>query len=834
MHRILAQLGRRGRKKVRMVSKALSSLVGASFLPTPLSGEAVLKLLESDSALVGLVEELIVPLELSSAFVKKLSGVRKMHFSASNLVLFNRLRREDFPGLRKVTFQGSDGLKLGENVPKFVEDLVFYEAPVEEYEISKRMLEDALKNVSNLRSLEVWSGRQYPDIFTANLRRLRLMGGLVASSITYALHQITNACPQLEELVMTCKPMAAFNLPDHFDRSSILSYAHPTLKKLRILYSFTKPIAFAMPCLERLTLDAPQHHFISLSKTPRLLKLSLTSSPLVISNLFLRPPPSLTTCVLTLITGQSPRISKTRVSALAQAATLAKPPSVPSLPTAAPIEDLEDSTQMRQSAGQASTGSGPSPRSHTRSASITIAENTSKRSLKGSFDDSTIPSPQKSKFFDSLAQSPPSADSSPIQLSSGLLQPSDQGVSPPSPSSRRKIINPNSNRHSSGRPNDICISICSSTLKKCDIRIATMEDSFPHVRDFKLEAENLENLIFQIHPNAVAPNSIHLSCPSLSTLSTCLHPNLLPELFPNFEKFEKLEKLFVTLQDEDVLQMAPLMQPYLHWELGNISALGLSNVSILTGMTIRSKFLHSLLLENMHSIPYFLLENLDDYLPCLTHLEIKAPDLEDRLEYENQEEEEKVAHSPKAASSFKTSSSEIDRENPYFMQKEYRDMCPKQKVTIRSSSLRSLIYTLELPHHPTLHLPELREILYLQQDSTEAFDMKSALKGMPKLEMAYIGVASVTKCHITHQKIKKLKLVFGYTEDTWAIKAPKLEKVKLIRIIGSLIPRHISLSHVSAPSLKNMTLVGVVIDEDSCNKLPESTFVKTATMDMDI
>lgn len=349
-----------------------------------------------------------------------------------------------------------------------------------------------------------------------------------------------------------------------------------------------------------------------------------------------------------------------------------------------------------------------------------------------------------------------------------------------------------------------------------------MEDSFPRVRDFKLDAQNLENLIFQIHPNAVAPLNIHIDTPSIKRSSTCLHPNLLPELFPSFEKYSKLEKLFVTLQDEDVAAIAPLMQPYLNWDLGNLNALGLSNMSILTGLTITSSHLHSLVLENVHALPFHLLENLDQYLPSLFHLEIKAPD----LDYGAEDDLEGDHSFGSSSTPRKTSSSEIDQDNPFFMQKEYRDLCPKQRIKIRSSSLRSLLYSPELPYHPIFDLPQLRDLLYIQQEAPTALNLKEMLKSMPKLEQAYVGVVSIDRCHIVHPTLKKLKLVFGFAQHSWSIKAPLLEKAKFIRILNNRTPLDISLTNLATPSLKYFILHGIVIDEDSHNKIPDSAFIR--------
>jgi len=304
---------------------------------------------------------------------------------------------------------------------------------------------------------------------------------------------------------------------------------------------------------------------------------------------------------------------------------------------------------------------------------------------------------------------------------------------------------------------------------------------------------------------------------------------------PNFERFGRgLKKLFVTLQDEDVAQISRVMEPYLTWQLPHVHALGLSNISILTRLSIASTTLHTLLLENMHTIPHFLLQDLDHYLPNLKHLEIKAPEMDETMSMAmlaNEEEEAATrtsTHAQTGGSTLANSLVEHDEndENPYYLQKEYRALCPKERVTIRSTSLRSLVYTLELPQHPIFELPQLKELFYLQQENENALDLHPMLKHLPKLETAYIGVPSVRNCQVIGPKLRKIKIVFGFMNQNWSIKAPRLEKLKILRIRLDPVPSALSFSSVEAPNLKRLTLCGVVIDEISHDRMPESCFLE--------
>jgi hypothetical protein len=795
----LERLGKRDRRRLRRVCQSLETLIGPSFLPTPLSDHGVESMLKHGSKYKTEVTDLIVPLTPGPELFDNFPAVQKLHFSNPNVHYFKQLRQQHFPRLRKVTFQSTDGLVIPQQVPQSIEEVVIwgYEVGVVMTTPEKQIIEALVTRMHNLRNLEVWSALHHPDVISkggANLRRIRLMDGFMASSIAYALRHLTASCPLLEELVITCRAMVAINVADTFDLSSV-TIQHQRLAKLRTRHTYMKPIKFVCPNLTHLTLESPQHVQISLTGCPLLQKLRLEASPRTASSIFMRAPPALVSCQLILVSGDPP--TTTNHSPSSSSSSASRHARTPSLPI----------TRHRSNSDVSSDGSPTSPREALE------------REVEKKFEEIAL---GVSGSISSASSQDPSKQA---------------GVSPSSPPtiSKRAGVGHRPVRSGSSRNSDICIRIDSTTMKKFDLRIQTSITSFPKVRDLKLDLPNLEKLTLQIHPFSEAPTDIHIVCPSVTTMSTCLHASLISELFPNFERFPKLKRMFLTLQDEDVLEMGKMLVPFLNWNLPNLEALGLSNISILTGLVVRSESLKLLVLENMHTIPSFLHRPLDEYLPALTHLEIKAPELDNDEEDENEASDHAAGTGPShQASSHSPSSARTgdpDDENPFLFQREYRGLCPKETITISSYSLKSLVYTLELPHHPHFDLPNLEDILYLQQENESSLHLSKTLNGMPNLNRAYIGVASLHGGNIASTKLRKLKLAFGFAGQNWKIDAPRLEKLKLLRILESRDPLVISLQQANAPRLHHVALSGVVFDELSYSKLPERVFTEALNPD---
>lgn len=930
----------------------------------------------------------------------------------------------------------------GEVFPQEIEEVVIYGSGDINSSVERPVVESLLEHLKKLHTLEVWSARQHPEVFVklgSNLRRLRLMGGLMSSSLSYAMHHILNTATQLEELTLTSAALATYNSADHFDAFSRLSFSHPLLQKLRLRHSFTKPLKLGFPNLTRLTLEGAQHQFVFLSKCPLLHKLSLQASPSVVANIFLSAPPSLTSANIVLITGMAPQsasdfsllqqkgraaINSALGAATAYADSIASlsslgagdtsemgvegalvkegadpsshlsplAPSRSSLAIRSSIDDMDikshknhgekesDSKEKEvdpkesdpkesdpkekelssSSSSSAATGDKsissppqsspshslyhhPQPNRYTYDSGDSSGEgsNSDRETTGGKVPSTTnsqqqqqqqqqrrnrhrsVPRPYQHNIIlhhqqqhhhhhqrDRHASLTPLEDVNIARRASLMLQGEMRGGNDVIGSKRPPIIS--GGRSVSPSPTylqeaEISLVIDSPTLKKLDLRVETCKNSYPKVREMKVWANQLETLTFQILPSAEAPRDVVLQCASLTTLSTSLHQVLVPELLPNFGRFPKLSNLFVTLQDEEVLRLAPSISPYLSWNLESVRELGLSNVSMWTEMGLKAKFLHTLLLENMHTVPRFLLDDLDMHLPCLTHLEIKGPENEEENEEEdedenpeeankaagttnqshhhsanrsalqrsrrdqapvssldieqdakhnqmNDEEEDDVdwhgdndedddeeeergllrqsrrlrslSRLAQPSSSSYSSSSAPDR-NPYFLQEDYRRMCPSAPVSIKSKSLLSLVFSVELPHHPILDLPNLRHLIYLQTETTRDLNMHTLLRGSPKLEKAYIASPSLTACHISAPSLIRLKCVFGFVQPTWSFNTPHLERLKLFCVKEAHSSRlRLTITHATCPDLKHVTLCGIALDSHSYNRLPQSTLVE--------
>lgn len=911
-----------------------------------------------------------------------------------------------------------------------IEDIVIYGSGEENSSVERQVLESLLANLKNLRSLEVWSTRQHPEAFVKfrgeKLRRLRLFGGLMSSSVSYALHHVLTSCPELEELEITSRAMVSWNEADNFDLASRLLIAHPRLTKLRLAHSFAKPVKFLLPMLTRLALEAPQRNFISLGKSPLLQKLSIQATPAVLANLFLRSPNALSSASIVIIPGVAPLEADSSILRLRGPET---PPVIPSpSPSsyiissssggARSVDDMNLPSMMQEreerrseenkkdqdddedderdgmdgrSHGMshdkssspshhhtASRGS-PSKRSSHPSSSSTVRierEDSGFEADINNDDDAedeeragkkkttfSSPPPQASSGSDVISDSVVGTNPSNITSSNNAITSSNttsnniatstsskrssvsfkplvslldfdsgdssgegsdaknsayqqqqqqvqlqQSSSPHKKHLRHRSVPRHLHRASLGAhlqklPRDIdgnikrstsmvfgnknedlnddknefafsslqehelTLRIESPSLKKLDLRIQTDKTSWPRLREVQIAAPSLDILTLQLHPSINCTVPLDLVCPQLTTLSTCLHPSVVHELLPEPEiRFPNLRNLYLTLQDQDVLPIVPIMKNLSEWIFKGITEIGLSNVSILTGLKMDGKTLRSLVLENLHTVPLFLLENLDEHLPVLEHLELKAPETEDvTVENEGEEEddddddEKNQTRSTSARNdgngdeddSMRGSSavrgpgasglsdlhrgnqipsghivSSNDDENPYYMQEEYRRMCPQERIVLKSKSLSSLVCTLELAHHPELICPNLRHLVYLQQESDKDLNVHLLFRSCPKIEKAYLGAASLTSCHISAPSLLRLKCVFGFVQPTWSLNTPLLERLKILRVRESPSPLRLTLTHATCPELKRVTLCGVSLDSYSYNRLPPTTLVE--------
>lgn len=880
-----------------------------------------------------------------------------------------------------------------------IEDIVIYGSGRPDSSVERPVLESLLVNLPNLRSLEIWSVRQHPEAFVrfrgTNLRRLRLFGGFMSSSVSYALHHVLSSCPELEELEITSRALVGWNDADNFDLASRLLIAHPNLSKLRIAHSFAKPVKFLLPKLTRLVLEAPQRNFISLGKSPVLQKLSIQATPNVLANLFLQCPPCLISANIVLVPGAAPLEADSSILRLRGTET---PPVIhsPSINHSMGIRTAMDDFNLpsrskrgeEKAKDESSSGAIGSNGSTGSIGSNTSSDpNVDEKSVR--FAKSTTMTPTFAVDFDSSGESS-GEGSDPRSALSGshtLSQPSSSSSSSSQIKTSSSSNNNNkSNRHrsvprhvhraslgahlqklpraidnSSKRSTsmvfhqgntpangsdknggdssfslspsfqdyEITLRIESSSLKKLDLRIQTDKSSWPRLRGVQLVAPNLDSLTLQLHPSIECSVPIDLTCPKLSTLSTCLHPSIIHEVLPEPEiRFPHLKNFYLTLQDQDVLPIVPIMKNLSRWIFKGVFELGLSNISILTGLQIDGKKIRSLVLENLHTVPLFLLENLDDHLPLLEHLELKSPETEELVEEmdptrshhhhhgepdeslgpigggnrgvgnaddskrgeeissstgkaaqpkssspfneddddEHHENNDKSRHRLQKSSASSTNASSspsppppddddedddddfpssanphkhsaqhipsghvangVDVENPYYMQEEYRRMCPQDKIIFKSKSLSSLVCTLELVSHPEFICPNLRHLVYLQQESDKDLNVHSIFRSCPKIEKAYLGSASLTSCHISAPHLLRLKCVFGFVQPTWSLNTPLLERLKILRIRETPMPLRLTLTHATCPSLKRVTLCGVSLDSYSYNRLPETALVE--------
>lgn len=786
-----------------------------------------------------------------------------------------------------------------------IEDIVIYGSGDEESSVERPILESLLENLPNLRSLEIWSARQHPEVFVKfhgpKLRRLRLFGGLMSSSVSFVLHHVLTSCPELEELEITSRAMVGWNDADNFDLASRLLIVHPHLAKLRLAHSFAKPVKFLLPRLTRLVLEGPQRNFISVGKSPLLQKLSIQATPAVLANLFLRSPACLTSASIVLIPGMAPpeadsSILKLRgpysdtppVLALSPSGLILPPPTGSLVPKGGLRSSADDINVTISSSTTKSVSSSNSTDEHRQSVKFNpsgtsaIDFDSGDSSGEGSSSEKEVTMNSPSKKSNRHRSVPRHVHRASL---GAHLQKLTRAIDNPSKRSSSMVFGsketPSNDQTlpytlSPLQEHEITLRIESSSIKKLDIRIQTDKRSWPRLREVQIVTPSLDSLTLQLLPSLECAVPLDLRCPQLVTLSTCLHPSVIHEVLPEPEiRFPQLRNFYLTLQDQDVLPIVPILKNLSQWIFDNLIEVGLSNISILTnGLKMDGKKLRSLVLENLHTVPLFLLENLEEHLPVLEHLELKAPETENEKSsssgHEDDEEDEEEDHgglgrrrssdhksstargrrgsrltesvdeedetlSPRSAANVNShhpaavgdgSNDDQRDENPYYMQEEYRRMCPQERIVLKSKTLSSFVCTLELSHHPEILCPNLRHLVYLQQECTVDLNVHSIFRACPKLEKAYLGAASLTSCHFSAPALLRLKCVFGFVQPTWSLNTPLLERLKILRIRETPYPLRLTLTHATCPNLKRVTLCGVSLDSYSYNRLPQTTLVE--------